>query len=207
MPNKIHPTAIIENCTIGEYNTIGPYCVIKNCVIGSNNKFESHVSVGAPAEHHSYFFDDRIVRKIHIGNNNIFREFVTVNAPTTETTQIGNQNIFLRGSHVSHDTIIQSFITISCSVLIGGESFIQSFSNIGLGAALHQKSVIGAGSMIGMNAVVPKKKEIKPFCVYVGNPVRYLKENTHAIQKYNVSNETIEELQKEYDEWFAKKQC
>lgn len=46
--STIHPTAIVENCQIGENVTIGPYCVIdQGCTIGDNTVLGPHVTIGA----------------------------------------------------------------------------------------------------------------------------------------------------------------
>jgi UDP-N-acetylglucosamine acyltransferase len=92
----------------------------------------------------------------------------------------------LRGSHVGHDCLIGDKTTLSCNVLIGGHSIVQEDVNFGLGAICHQFSVIGGGSMIGMGAIITKSSNVTPFGVYVGNPAKYLKLNTHKLKNVNM---------------------
>ena len=101
--NIIHPTAIIEEgAQIGENNYIGPFCHIhKNVVLGDGNRFESHISIGAPAEHRDYFRKEP--GKVEIGNNNIIREFITVTGGTTGTTKIGNNCVIGASSVITKD--------------------------------------------------------------------------------------------------------
>lgn len=183
--NNIHTTAIIgKNVTMGDNNCIGPYVTIYDGVeIGDDNRFEGHCSVGAPAEHQRYFVPDDAERRVVIGNNNVIREFVTINAPTTGETRMGNNCIMLRGSHLSHDSVLEDHVTVSCNVLIGGHSHIMQHANLGLGCILHQFTVVGSCAMVGMGAVVTKKLSVMPGGVYVGNPAKRIKENMVGIKR------------------------
>jgi len=187
MDSFIHPTAIVHpSVNLGSANYIGPYCFIgENVIIGEGNRFESHVCIGAPPEKHGCFTLEH-GPGVLIGSHNFFREFVTVHAGAQRYTRISDQCYLLRGSHVGHDSWIEDSVTISCSVLVGGESFIMTGANIGLGAALHQRSLVGSFSMIGMNATITKGQQITPGCIYIGSPARYMKENAIGLKRHNV---------------------
>ena len=187
--NIVHQTAVIgDRVEIGRGNYIGPYCVIyDDVVIGDNNRFENHVSVGSPAEKRG-FFGPSDGCGVVIGNGNILREFVTVNAGTRRKTRMGDSCIMLRGSHLSHDTVIEDGANISCVAMIGGESYVMTGANLGLGAILHQFSVVGSYAMIGMGAVCTKTLGIVPGGVFVGNPAKLLKTNTIGLERNNVTD-------------------
>lgn len=191
--NFIHPTAIVEDgCKLGSGNYIGPYCYLSSkCVIGNNNRFEGYCSIGTPAEHREYFH--KKVGSVVIKDDNVFREFVTVNTGTVRKTVINSNCIFLRGSHVGHDSFIEDKVTLSCNVLIGGHSYVMEGCNFGLGSVCHQYSVIGAYSMIGMGAVITKKTDVDCGKVYVGNPAKLLKENEHGLIKNSVSEQYLKD--------------
>jgi len=184
--NNIHPTAIIgKDVVLGKGNKIGAYCVITGKTeIGNNNTFESFCVIGSEPEHKAYFGKPN--KGVCIGDDNIIREYVTINAGCERTTQLTNNCIMLRGSHLGHDAIVESNVTISCNVLVGGHSVIGQFSNLGLGAILHQFSKIGCYSMIGMGTIVTKKSNIQCFGTYVGNPAKYIKENDYQKLKFSV---------------------
>lgn len=178
--NIIHSTAVIyPNVEMGDGNVIHAYSVI-----------------GSPAE----FYPEIGNKKVVIGNNNIFREFTTINSGCFSDTKIGSNNIFLRGSHVGHDSMIGDKCTISCNALIGGHSLLMDGVNLGLGSILHQFSRIGAYSMVGMGGVVPKNKVIDPCTIHVGNPIRFLKMNNVAIKRNNLTDEDIHNLTLTYKE-------
>lgn len=190
--NIIHPTAIIENgVEIGEGNYIGPYCYIKDgTIILDNNRFEAFVTVGTPAEHRDYMKGESSCG-VTIGNNNIFREHVTINKGTHRDTQIDNNVTMLRGSHLGHDVIVEDKVTLSCNVLIGGESYIMEGVNMGLGSICHQYSVLGQNSMVGMGGIVTKSSRIEPGNIYVGNPVKFLKKNDIGLQRAGITEEQL----------------
>jgi UDP-N-acetylglucosamine acyltransferase len=198
--NTIHPTAIIEDgVEIGEGNYIGPYCIIYNgTVIGDNNRFESHCVIGSLPEHKEYFNGGSSFG-VKIGNNNTIREFTTINAGCTQNTIMGNNNIMLRGSHFSHDSIMENNCTLSCNVAVGGYSYLMEGCNMALNSVCHQHSVIGAYSMVGMSGVVTKSSAVIPGFIYVGNPIKHLKENTIGLQRAGITEEQLEILRKDYN--------
>jgi UDP-N-acetylglucosamine acyltransferase len=135
---------------------------------------------------------------VTIGNNNIFREYVTVNRGTFRETQVDNNIIMLRGSHLGHDVIVEDKVTLSCNVLIGGESYIMEGVNCGLGAVIHQYSILGAYSMIGMGGIVTKSSSILPGEIYVGNPVKHLKRNKIGLERNNIDIKRLTNYTEQY---------
>lgn len=201
--NFIHPTAIVHDTVVmGEGNHIGAYCVIYPFVtIGSGNRFEGHCSVGSPAEHKDYFMELWSYNKTIIGDNNVIREFTTINAPSEKVTQMGDNCIMLRGSHLSHDSVLEDDVTLSCNVLVGGHSYIMQGANLGLGCILHQRTLVGAYAMIGMGAVVTKTVAVIPGWVYVGSPARPIKKNLVGLKRADMDlyPERVQALLDRYD--------
>ena len=201
MKNTIHPTAqVSKSARLGTNNYIGPFCnVYGNVVMGDNNHFEGYVSIGSPAEKHGYF-DDTDEPKTYIGNGNRIREFVTINSGTRRSTIMGNKCVMLRGSHLSHDSTLEDEVTVSCTVMIGGESHIMTGCNLGLGALLHQFSIVGSYCMVGMGAVCTKKVKFIPGGIFVGNPAKYLRNNTIGLERNGI---TETQLEQEESRWRA----
>jgi len=194
----IHPTAIIgPEVTLGENNYIGPYCYITGkTVIGDHNRFEAYCSIGTPAEHRNHFKESPF--SAIIGNNCVIREFVTINSGTVRDTVLYDNITMLRNSHIGHDSIIESKVNLSCNVLIGGHSYIMEGANMGLGSMCHQFSILGAYSMIGMGGIVVKSSEIHPGEIYIGNPVKFLKENKIGLNRNGITPEKLSELVNKY---------
>ena len=196
--NAIHPTAVIDpTAKLGRGNYIGPFSYVgPGVVIGDGNRIEGHVSIGAPAEHRDYFH--KAPGPILIGSRNVIREFVTVNGPTTRVTKMGDDCTMLRGSHLSHDSVLEDRVTVSCNVLIGGETYVMRGANLGLGAIIHQHHFIGSYAMLGMGTIVPKSVEISPGNIYVGNPARLLKVNEVGLQRSGMGKPELEAEMERY---------
>lgn len=157
--NFIHPTAIVyPNVVLGENNYIGPYCII-----------------GAPAEHKGNWL--QTIDIVSIGNNNVFTGLVTIDGGMEVMTYIGDNNFFMKHSHVGHDVVLWDNCIVSCGVKIGGHCVIGDKVNIGLNAVIHQRQNISEGCMIGMGSVITKKLKTEPYCKYAGNPAKYIGSN------------------------------
>ena len=198
--NYIHSTAVIgDHVEMGEANYIGPFCYLTGYLtIGDNNRFESYCSVGTRPEHTDHWHKDG---RTIIGDDGTFRDHISIHAATTDgLTRIGNCVIILNKAYVAHDSIIEDGAILSCGVQIGGHVHVMRESNLGMGAAIHQYQVIGSWSMIGMGCVVPKKSRLEPGQTWVGNPVRRLKTNMYALEKYDVDEYDLIEETARYKE-------
>lgn len=197
-PNIIHPTAIVDKSVeLGEGNYIGPFCYITGgAKIGNNNRFEAYCSIGTPPEHRDHW--TTIPFEVIIGDNCIIREYVTINSGTVNNTVLGDNITMLRGSHIGHDAIVCDKVNLSCNVLIGGHSYLMEGVNMGLAAVCHQFSILGAYSMIGMGGVVTKSSEITPGEIYVGNPVRFLKENKIGLSRNSIDSAKMAQIMAKY---------
>lgn len=197
MATEIHKTAIIgKNVSIGENVYIGPHCLVMgHTEIGDNSHLIGFSSIGSNAEHILFFDKEGTVK---VGSGAIIREFVTINAGTTEQTIIGQDCIFLRGSHVGHDSVLEDAVTLSCNATLGGHSHVMTGANLGLGALVHQRAIIGAYSMLGMGAVVTKKSRIEPGKTYAGNPARLIGENKAGLERNGIRFEELEAYNDRY---------
>lgn len=198
MMNEIHPTAIVSpRAIIGQNNYIGPYCTVyDNVIIGNDNIFISHVSVGSPPEHKDEKYNNFLIEQpdcfVYIGNGNTFREFITINMPTdSKRTMIGNDCYIMARCHISHDTVLEDNVTMSCNSITGGHTTVMQGAVMGLGSITHQRTTIGSFAMLGMGCIVNKSSVIEPFKIYVGNPAEFLKDNIVGIERNNVSQELI----------------
>lgn len=190
MENRIHPTAWLDPETVlGKNNYIGPNCYIgPGVTIGDNNTFSGFCSIGMPAEHREYF---KHIGQVVIGNHNMIREFTTINSSTKGVTRMGHWCVMLRGSHLSHDSVLEDMVNVSCNALIGGESTIMEGANLGMGCVIHQRQVIGSYSMIGMGAVVTRTADIVPGYIWMGNPAKMGRVNTVGLKRNNIDDDTL----------------
>ena len=168
--NLVHKTAVInwKKIKIGKGNVIGPYVVIGNM---------------------PQWKDKKAVGKIVIGNKNIINEYCNIHLPTNlkKKTYIGNNNYLMNSTTVDHDCHIENHVTLSSNVILGGNVYIMKNSTIGIKTVIHQNQVVGSYTMIGMGSIVTKKIELKPGYVFYGKPVKKVKKNIIALNKYKIN--------------------
>ncbi len=168
--NFVHKTAVInwKKIKIGKGNIIGPYVVIGNM---------------------PQWKDKKAVGKIVIGNKNIINEYCNIHLPTNlkKKTYIGNNNYLMNSTTVDHDCHIENHVTLSSNVILGGNVHIMKNSTIGIKSVIHQNQVVGSYTMIGMGSIVTKKIELKPGYVFYGKPVKKIKKNIIALNKYKIN--------------------
>ena len=186
LPPTIHPTAIIEDgATIGKSCKIGPYCCVGSDVtlddsvileshivisgktfIGKGTKIWPFASVGSDPQDLKYAGEKTALK---IGKNNLIRECVSISVGTDGgggITSIGDNCLFMLGSHVGHDCKLGNNIVIANNSAIAGHVTIEDNVNIGGLVGVHQFCRIGEGAMIGAHAMV--SKDVIPFSLIVG---------------------------------------
>lgn len=181
---SIHPSAVIEGeVEIGPGTTIGPLCYIRGPVkIGRDNRISSHVIIGEEPEHLAKPGQGYI----RIGDRNIIRELTVIQRGTGEAeTSIANDCYIMDHSHIAHDCVLGDSVKISPNVVLGGHTKVMEAATLGISSITHQWSIVGAYAMIGMGCVVTK--DVFPFALVVGNPVRYSRWNTHVFAKLGLN--------------------
>lgn len=186
MTANIHPSAVIEDgAVIGDGARIGPYCVIGAQVrLGAGVVLHSHVSIAGdtqigdgtqvyPFTSLGHAPQDLKFRgeksRLVIGKNNTIREHVTMN-PGTEggglLTQVGDNCLFMVGTHVAHDCIIGNHVIMANNATLAGHVHVGDGAVIGGLSAVHQFVRIGAGAMIGGMSGV--ESDVIPYGSVVG---------------------------------------
>lgn len=215
IPELIHPSAVIDpeaviapDVRIGPYSviegpvTVGPRCVIEShaCLsgplkLGADN-FVGHGAVlGKAPQHKGYRGEPTSLR---VGDNNVFREFVTVHRGTTQgagETVIGDNNLFMVGSHVGHDCVVGDGCTLVNGALVAGHVVLQDACILSGHAAVQQRVRVGRLAMLG--GLGSTSKDIPPFVLQQGyNCVSGL--NVIGLRRAGMSVETIAALRTAY---------
>ena len=208
----IHPTAVVsKSADIHETTTIGPFCVIGNGVsIGKNNNLISHVSIkgNTKIENNNVFFPFCSIGSepqdlkfnneksfLNIGSNNKFRENVTVNPGTSGgglNTTIGDNCLFMVGSHIAHDCIIKSNVILANNATLAGHVEIDNNAIIGGNSAIHQFVRIGKYAMIGGMSGV--EKDIIPYGLYLGIRESLKSLNLIGLKRKGLKSNIINEI-------------
>ena len=187
MKNKtIHPSAIIEpGAKIANDVIIGPFSYIgAEVVLQSGVEIKSHVVVTGNTEvgHSTVIYPFAVVGEIpqdlkfngehtslKIGKNNQIRESVTINVGTAGgggVTSVGNNCLFMTGSHVAHDAMIGDNVIIANCGAVAGHCVIEDDVIIGGLSGIHQFVRIGRGAIIG--AVTMVTNDVIPFGLVQG---------------------------------------
>lgn len=189
---------LIGNISIGDSTEIGNnVTIINNVSIGSGNKILSGTAIGYEAQHLTHYLKKEKTedKQVVIGNNNIIRENVTIHLPFLgQTTQIGSNCFLMANAHISHDTILEDYVTVTNNVAIGGHSYIGRYATIGLNSCLHQFTRIGQYAMIGMGSVAIK--DIPPFHLGIGMRNLKLSINIIGFERNYFGKITLNELKK-----------
>ena len=184
--NLIHPSAVIENgAQIAGDVSIGPFSYIGSKVtLRSKVQIKSHVVVTGETEigretiiypfsvigeiPQDLKFDGEETRLI-IGERNQIRENVTINTGTEGgggLTSVGNDCLFMTGSHVAHDVEINNNVIIANCGAVAGHCVIEDDVIIGGLSGIHQFVRVGRGAIIG--AVTMVTNDVIPFGLVQG---------------------------------------
>ncbi|MBC9246007.1 acyl-ACP--UDP-N-acetylglucosamine O-acyltransferase [Paracoccus sp. 11-3] len=182
----IHPSAIIEDgAQIGEGVEVGPFCVVGPQVdladrvvlkshvvvtgettIGEETTIFPFASIGEVPQDLK-FRGERA--RLEIGARNRIREYVTMN-PGTEggggVTRVGNDGLFMAGSHVAHDCQIGDRVILVNNASVAGHCHLEDDVIIGGLSGVHQWVRIGRGAMIG--AVTMVTADVIPYGLVQG---------------------------------------
>lgn len=152
---------------VGARTIVGPHCVLDGDLeVGEDCKLTSHVALGGPPQDLKYKDEPTRVR---IGSRNTFREFVTVNRGTAGgggTTRVGDDNLFMTGSHVAHDCHVGSRTVFANNATLAGHVTVGDGAVVGAFVAAHQFCRIGREAFIGGFTVVTQ--DVLPFMKTVG---------------------------------------
>jgi UDP-N-acetylglucosamine acyltransferase len=212
----IHPTALIEDgARLAPDVEVGPYCVIgRSVALGEGVALQSHVVVRGNTEigarttvySHAVLGGDAQMRthnpspeRLVIGVDNVIREGVTISCGSHAgrgTTQIGDRNYFMAGSHVGHDCIVGNDVTLANGAQLGGHVQVGDGVNMGGLSAAQQFGRIGRYAFVsGLSGVTT---DIIPYGIAIGLHVRLGGLNLVGLRRRKIPRENIHALRAAY---------
>lgn len=220
MPD-VHATAVVDSkATIADTTRIGPYCVVgPHAVVSENVDLRSHVvvdghttvgkgtvvhpfaSLGLPPQHANFKGEPS---RLIIGEDNTIREHVTMH-PGTENgrmeTIVGDNCLFMVGSHVAHDCRVANDVILTNNVALGGHVVVDEFAIIGGLSGIHQYVRVGKHSMIGGCSAV--ESDVIPYGSVKGNRARLAGLNIIGLRRRGFSRDDIRSLRTAYGLLFS----
>ena len=209
----IHPTSVIEpEAEIADDVEIGPFCFIeKDVKIGKGTRLLNHVTLynGSRLGENNLVYPGAVIAgipqdlkykgqysEVFIGNDNTIRECVTISRATVEPfkTILGNDCLLMANSHVAHDCVLGNKCILANSAALGGHVTLGDYAICGGLVGVHQFVKIGMHCMIGAHSMVVK--DVVPYALFSGDPLKYSGINAVGLKRRNFSLETIEFLKK-----------
>ncbi len=183
---NIHPSAVVEpGAEIDPTARVGPFCVVgPQVTLGPDVELRNHVVVSGRTTigQGTVLFPFAAIGEIPqdlkfkgepsqliIGKRNQIREHVTMNGGTEAgggVTRVGDDCLFMAGSHVAHDATIGNHVVLVNSVAIAGHCVLGDDVIVGGLSGVHQFVRIGRGAIIG--AVTMVTKDVIPYGLVQG---------------------------------------
>ena len=217
MPVTIHPMSVVEpGAQLGTDVTIGPFCVIgAQVTLGDGVQVRSHAVVTGHTEvgAHSIIFPHATVGEVPqdlkyrgeptrliVGARNRIREGATLNLGTEGgggVTRIGDDNLFMAGSHVGHDSTVGNRIVVANCAAIAGHCQIGDDVIIGGLSGIHQWVRIGKGAIIGALTMVTN--DVIPYGLVQGPRGELDGLNLIGLKRRGMDRAEIQALRAAYD--------
>ncbi len=182
---SIHPLSLVSpQAKIGRNVVIGPYTIVEADVeigdgcelssgvvvksgvtLGPDNRVMEGTVLGGPPQHTQM---PAKIGRLLIGAGNTFRENCTVHRALHEgaTTQIGDHNLLMVGTHVAHDCQVGNNIIFANNVLLAGHVTVEDRAFVSGAVGVHQFCRIGRLAMLGGHARVVQ--DVPPFVMVDG---------------------------------------
>jgi UDP-3-O-[3-hydroxymyristoyl] glucosamine N-acyltransferase len=181
---EIHPSCIIgDSVVVGDDVSIGPNTVIySKTVIQKGARIDANCTIGTEGMMWVWENDKKVFLKqlggVVIGENCIIgSNSVVVRGSANENTTLKNDVNMAPGCLIGHGCQIGEYTHFANGVKLGGSSSVGDYNFIGSGSVISpgvkisvEDVVIGAGSTVIY--------DIKESGVYVGTPVKKIKESS-----------------------------
>ena len=171
---EVHPSAVVDpGARIGPGCRIGPFCVLgPEVVLEEGVELRSHVVVTGDTHlgRGTTVFAGAVLGEVpqdlkfagertslRVGRRNRIREGATMNVGTAGgggVTRVGDDGLFMTGSHVGHDAQVGDRVVIANQVALGGHCVIGDDVILGGLAGIHQHVRVGRGAIVGALTMV-----------------------------------------------------
>jgi UDP-N-acetylglucosamine acyltransferase len=211
---SIHPTAIINKRShVDPSSDVGPYAIIESDVtIGPDVRIYGHAyvaqftTIDSGCQIHPFAVVGHVPQDTahkdeesfcQVGSDTVIREGATVHRGTApgSTTRIGRAVYLMANSHVAHNCVVGSKVTITNGALLGGHVEIGDGAFISGNLAVHQFVRIGQLAMVTGVARIPM--DIPPYFM-TGHSGKCVGVNIVGMRRADFSREQIQDVRDAY---------
>ena len=119
-------------------------------------------------------------------------------------TDIGDNNLFMAGSHVAHDCLIGNDCVFANNVMLAGHVTVGNCAILGGLSAVHQWTRIGSYSFLGGFSALTK--DLIPFGLAIGNRAVLEGLNLTGLRRRNFDKAEIKKIKEAYSILFDPKE-
>ncbi len=212
---SIHSLSVVQpGAELGEDVSIGPFCQVganvrlgDRVVLRSHANIEGHTVLGAGCEVWPFAnvggktqdlkYKGGAPRLI-VGENTVIRECATLNGATFDggETRVGSTCLIMAYCHVAHDCIVGDRVIMANNATLAGHVIIEEDAIIGGLTGVHQFVRIGRMSILG--GFTKAVKDVPPFMMADGDPLKIFGPNKVGLERHGVSPETQQALKQAY---------
>jgi UDP-N-acetylglucosamine acyltransferase len=219
--SRIHPTAIVEDgAVLADDVEIGPYCIVGPkvtlhagvrllshvCIegvteLGEGTEVHPFARLGGAPQHLAHKGEDT---RLVVGKRNIIREHATMHTGTaggSGVTVVGDEGLYMVGSHVAHDCVVGDKVVLANNATLGGHVKVGDYVFLGGLSAVHQHTRVGRYTFVGGLAAVTK--DVIPYGSVWGNHARLEGLNLVGLKRRGMPRETINDLRTAFRLLFA----
>ena len=219
MTARVHPTAVVDpHAHLGRAVEIGPYAVVGPevmvgddtrilahavvlgpSVLGPGNVVHEFAVVGGAAQKRTGLSD---ASSLVMGARNVVREHATIHRGSNGgTTRIGDDNLFMVGSHVAHDSTVGSHVTLANGAQLAGHAVIEDYVTFGGLSGVAQFVRVGESAFVAAGAMC--ERAVPPFVIVQGDRARVRALNVVGLRRRGVPDVSIEHLRSAYRRLFT----
>jgi UDP-N-acetylglucosamine acyltransferase len=223
MSIEVHPSSVIsKDAQLADGVVIGPFCVVEGTSkIGKGTLLRSHVVIGP----HTEIGEDNDIHphvtlgmgpqdlkfkgaptRLQVGNRNVIRECSTFHRGTEGgggLTTIGDDSLFMVGSHIGHDCHVGNKIIFANNGTLAGHVHVGDGATVGAFSAVHQFCNVGDHAFMGGFTVATM--DVLPYMKTVGaRDTKSYGVNTIGLRRKGFAEESIVGLNKAHRILFHK---
>ena len=207
----VDPAAkLADDVSVGAFAFVGPQVrLARGVVVRPHAHICGRTSIGAGSrvfpfavvgdEPQDKDFPRNVDTELVIGERNEIREHCSIHRGTPAgggATRIGNDNLFMNGSHVGHDAQIGSQVIVASNAALGGHCELQDYAVIGGLCGVHQFARIGESAIVGGLSGV--SQDAPPFSMVVGERARITGINKVGLRNRGFSLTVRREIKRAY---------